>query len=96
MDYRWPLFTLFVLALVDIGLTMIGLNLGLIELNPMFEYMGWTIFEFRMATVGIFIGLFGLLSEKFHWAFSRALWLVLAIMALVILWNMIQIGSEVI
>ena len=72
-DSRWPLLALLVLAILDIGLTKIGLTLGVNEMNPVITGRPWGTFELRMATVGIFIGLFALLYDRYPWACSRAL-----------------------
>ncbi len=83
------------LTMFDAGLTLVGLNLGVTELNPLIESVGSDIFEFRMATVAIFIILYALLAEKYPWGTSRALWLVLIIMSFVVLWNVVAISDGV-
>ena len=94
-DSRLPLLALLLLAMLDIGLTKIGLTLGVNEMNPVITGRPWGAFELRMATVGIFIGLFGLLFEKFPWACNKALFIVLIIMSFVVVWNLIQIGDGI-
>lgn len=94
-DSRWPLLALLILAIVDIGLTKIGLTLGVNEMNPTVTGLQQGAFELRMATVGIFIGLFGLLYEKFPWACHKALHIVLIIMSFIVVWNLIQIGDGI-
>lgn len=94
-SYRWPLFILFVLIILDAGLTSIGLFFGANELNPMIEHVGYGVFELRMVSAGVFIGLVGLLGEKYPWACGRALWIVLIIMSFVVIWNLIAISDGV-
>ena len=94
-SYRWPLFILFILVVLDAGLTGIGLFFGVNELNPMIERVGRGVFELRMVSAGMFIGLVGLLGEKYPWACSRAVWIALIIMSFVVFWNLIAIGDGV-
>jgi hypothetical protein len=86
---------LLALAVLDIGLTKIGVTLGVTEMNPVVTGLRHGVFELRMATVALFTGLFALLYEKFPWACTRALWIVLIIMSFVVVWNLIQIGDGI-
>ena len=95
-DIRLQLAILLILAVVDVVMTMIGLNMGFVEQNPLWGRLGEDIYVFRMATVAIFLGVFGLASGnpdgQLYRACRKALVIGLVVMGLVSIVNMIQIA----
>ena len=91
--YRWQLLALFILTMMDIGLTVTGFATGATEMNPLFGRIGTDVFQFRMISFTVFVILYALLADKYPWATSRALYIVLVIMVFAVAWNMVAIAD---
>ena len=95
-NLRLQLAILLILAIFDVIMTMLGLNIGLSEANPLWVRLGRDIYILRLMTVSFFIGFFALVGERypystFYRASRKALVISIIITGIVVLFNAIQI-----
>ncbi len=95
-DIRLQLAILLILAVFDVIMTVVGLNMGFVEQNPLWRHLGESVYVFRMATIAIFISILGLASKnqdgRFYRACRKALVIGLVVVGLVSIINVIQIA----
>ena len=87
---------LVILAIFDVIMTMIGLNMGLTEKNPLWLRLGEDVFIFRMVTGALFTGLFGLVGERYpdsslYRSCRKALIIGIIITGIIVIINGVQI-----
>ena len=95
-NIRLQLTILVILAVFDVIMTAIGLNIGLSEKNPLWVRLGSDVYIFRMVTIALFVGLFGLVGERYpesilYRACRKALIISIIITGIIVFFNGIQI-----
>ncbi len=77
-------------------MTMLGLNIGLSEANPLWERLGRDIYIIRLMNVSFFIGFFAIIGERypygtFYRACRKALVISIIITGFIVFFNAFQI-----
>lgn len=94
-NVKLQLAILLILAIFDVIMTMIGMNIGLHEKNPLWMRLGEDMYLFRVVTIALFVGFFGLAGQypesTLYRACKKALIVGIIIIGLVVALNTLQI-----